>query len=103
MKSKHTPGPWMVQKNANWVGTDPDGFFTVARCSGSTMSESVENARLIAAAPELLNSLKELESEIEVNYRACFSKGKMHADIESMIDRARLAIVKAEGKLCQKD
>lgn len=68
--SKHTPGPWRVESadsnGANvvaiaqvaWCGTNGrygrDGSQTISA------EEARANARLIAAAPKLLNALKEM-------------------------------------------
>jgi len=56
--TKHTPGPWFARKDPNalddddWcVGTGPENIDKVAVCSSW-------DARLIAAAPELLEALK---------------------------------------------
>ena len=64
MKLKHTPGPWFVLKDAlEWnichkpkvlQGT-PAGY-PVARCPTS-IKNAKANARLIAAAPEMLDAL----------------------------------------------
>lgn len=65
MKTKFTPGPWNVQDN-----TDLDGLghqLRVDSCAGAIAEigrkpyvddESRANARLIAAAPDLLDALK---------------------------------------------
>lgn len=63
---KHTPGPWRV-----FGGTDDDrghvmtsDGYAVADCcldySSIPTREQLENARLIAAAPDLLAALKEI-------------------------------------------
>lgn len=56
----HTPGPWIARKDPNainpddWcVGTGPQNIDKVAVCS-------FRDAHLIAAAPDLLDALKEL-------------------------------------------
>lgn len=67
-KGKHTPGPWMIQEadgdlfieDTIWFdgdGTDanPRRHIAVVRCG---LRESSANARLIAAAPELLERLQ---------------------------------------------
>ena len=56
--------------------------------------DSRANARLIAAAPELLEALRELVEDVE-------SYGFAHPDggrFEPCIDRALAAIAKAEGR-----
>lgn len=58
--SKHTPGPWVLEdKGYKYIVHKPgDGYITrdVCRIDSSTMSafNQEANARLIAAAPELL-------------------------------------------------
>jgi hypothetical protein len=56
----HTPGPW-IRKGSN-VFTAPTekrvGGFCIAQCN-TMMDGNTFNARLIAAAPDLLEALKE--------------------------------------------
>jgi hypothetical protein len=79
--SKHTPGPW------TWNGTfpiriiDAEGFVV---CDGIIPREE-DNARLIAAAPDLLAALKYLLD----------NQGDYSSD---GIALCRKAIAKAEGK-----
>lgn len=81
----HTPGPW-------WVDADPgegvevhDGFGRTASVWGEE-DTATANARLIAAAPDLLAALRRL-----VDY--CDN----HSDYDS-IGAACAAIAKAEGR-----
>ena len=73
---KHTPGPWrahsvfinnapnrMIVQRAVWGGIN------VADC-GEVSDETAANARLIAAAPELLKLLKESQDSIAGDWRA---------------------------------
>ena len=60
MKNKHTPGPWKICPN-----TKPDRPDIVADCGlicsleyGQREQEGEANARLIAAAPDLLGALR---------------------------------------------
>jgi hypothetical protein len=78
--SKHTPGPWEVEEMANGFRIqNPYLVVTDIRwASGADRS----NARLIAAAPDLLAAAK-----------AMFEKGA-HG-----FDMLRAAIAKAEGEL----
>lgn len=61
MAMKHTPGPWRVKRWPAAGGAVPEAFSIepgVARVYYGDLTEA--NARLIAAAPELLEMLKEL-------------------------------------------
>ena len=59
--AKHTPGPWSI-KDDTVNAIEPDvmaGEFYIAQCFGhSHHDEALANARLIAAAPELLEALQ---------------------------------------------
>jgi hypothetical protein len=76
MKNTHTPGPWrtvinMEQSNLRDIlaSGDSNGIFI-----SSNANES--NARLIAAAPELLTALEwaleQLEDDLDPDYQAAF-------------------------------
>ena len=60
-KKKHTPGPWAIRENsATIIAKDKgDCWVTRAKAYGHNPEEITANARLIAAAPEMLNALKE--------------------------------------------
>jgi hypothetical protein len=58
---KHTPGPWWA--SGLEVGTVPMMDIKVARVSGATLDEARANARLIAAAPAMLEALEKISSE----------------------------------------
>ena len=57
--SKHTPAPWYINPVAK--RNVRHGDITIANCSsgqdGSREEEEIANAKLIAAAPELLEAL----------------------------------------------
>lgn len=58
--TKHTPGPWFSE--CEWVFYDDDanlpaGFKVVDQQGKVGTEESISNARLIAASPQLLESL----------------------------------------------
>jgi hypothetical protein len=75
--SKHTPGPWSHQISRY----EPEAFDIIEPGIGAlAIVKSEDYARLIAAAPELLEALKELTLE------------------RGMTDKARAAIAKAEGQ-----
>ncbi len=76
MTAKHTPGPWhwfthsptvvFIDEGDGIVGIawtgDPDGTET-------PLEEEIANARLIAAAPEMLEALKSIIRMVEVGER----------------------------------
>jgi hypothetical protein len=64
MNTKHTPAPWTVNPKAKT--NIRHGNLTIANCSsthdGSREEEEIANAKLIAAAPDLLEEeIKNLE------------------------------------------
>lgn len=101
--SKHTPGPWSIGlrngHNASQVyaGEEQD---SVCQVYGIWSNRSVEeckdcegigNARLIAAAPELLDAAKEwLKFEAEEDDALLYSQ---------VVSKMKAAISKAEGAL----
>jgi hypothetical protein len=66
MKSKHTPGPWKVERHGmNFQDCDTDTeiwnqnthIATINEAHGQHEVDDQANARLIAAAPEMLDAL----------------------------------------------
>jgi hypothetical protein len=55
--SAHTPGPWLVSVNRDFVDSKKH---LIAQSLAPSAAERHANARLIAAAPELLSALREL-------------------------------------------
>lgn len=104
--SKHTPGPWFV----NWAGSGKDGKFVYDECyvyapetgvenvavaadiaDPLTGKPSAANARLIAAAPELLDALRAI---VETD----FLPGAWNDQYEAIAKKARAAIAQATGE-----
>jgi len=81
--SKHTPGPWEINEQYI-IARSKRGLRTICQW-GSYTDEP--DARLIAAAPDLLKALKVLVA----------LHGNGPGDSVSM-DNARAAIAKAEGR-----
>lgn len=92
--SKHTPGPWAahtVADGAYTVYLPEDGMVVCSRNPYESKAAEFEaNARLIAAAPELLAAL-ELARAILVEVEHYRADGHSVAIIDA-------AIAKAEGK-----
>ncbi len=88
---KHTPGPWTATR---WrvCAEEPFRYITdTANNKASRTEENEANARLIAAAPELLAALKGMVEHL-LDDR---SDGR---DEENALSSAMGAIAKAEGK-----
>ena len=72
MTLKHTPGPWRIGDAGKTIfGPKVEGLLpvTVARVAGGSIATGhLPNARLIAAAPELLEALKRCVSILEDEY-----------------------------------
>lgn len=88
---KHTPGPW--HSTGRYVGSG-HAKMNICECSDnsgcwSNAPEAVANARLIAAAPELLEALLAMTELVEWA-KQCFV-------FEADTDRAKSAIAKATG------
>jgi hypothetical protein len=85
--STHTPGPWKKSKYGELK--NPEGQQVMVWGCGIAhsmrTSETEANARLIAAAPDLLEALKEIVQRNEIQH--WFN-----------LDQARAAIAKAEGE-----
>ena len=98
--SKHTPGPWAYSTSPEgWSYTiniyqaenaahTPDYSDVAFRtCTGGRKAIQEANARLIAAAPDLLEALW-----------VCMEHNRLHhGDSHNTVIQARAAIAKAEG------
>ena len=105
MGIKHTPGPW------KWVQLDFSGYYhelhdksgTVICDDGSAQGEysaqidvKGANARLIAAAPELLEALE--DALIDFDNWAAHEDNHPHEHLVVWAEKARAAIAKAKGE-----
>jgi len=96
MKAKHTPGPWTLHPTAlhpavRSVGTPDAGprrICTVGTMNGNPVDKA--NARLIAAAPELLEALKACAA-------VCAGETTNKRGLISALEQARAALAKCEG------
>jgi len=102
--SKHTPGPWTIKWYTNVFGNRQDIGCegSIAACGGMDSNrvdcgpESRANARLIAAAPELLDSCKRLYSLVEMLLREMNDPDRDDT-CESDMEHAHYVISTAEG------
>ena len=109
--SKHSPGPWTIGKvshaeqhvDIDSLNHDPfvgcDEWRTLARTYGTEGEEEIgsivmlANARLIAAAPELLDALRGMLALDEEHHQ----RGHCDDDVCAEVLKARSAIAKATG------
>ncbi len=103
MSTKHTPGPWKTLKfedNENYVVTNQSGrpgFHREIATVHFGFSEPAEteqhaNAKLIAAAPELLEKLDQLTLVVGLT---AFKHEDQRAVLQQALDEARAAVAKA--------
>lgn len=83
--ANHTPGPWIARMNCDVISGDR----LVADCMTGWLKEDRANARLIAAAPEMLNMLIEISESAQY-----WSEYDVPIGI---IDRLNAVINKAKG------
>ncbi|MBK8225401.1 MAG: hypothetical protein IPK73_30675 [Candidatus Obscuribacter sp.] len=88
--TKHTPGPWSAHAQ-EIIGNTGELIATIELTDGMDPGESYANARLIAAAPELLEALEGMSGFLNAQY----PWGKS-ARLKSLLERAENAIKKAE-------
>lgn len=94
----HTPGPWKLVPKFHASVESSTGRH-VANCGGYTtnmdqgehMNENEANARLIAAAPDLLEALEALLETAKED------RPYAHTDTGSEVFKAQAAIAKATG------
>lgn len=105
-KTKHTPGKWTAIENQVMVGVHTSAPLCIVQCKsvncGRKILEAKDNARLIAAAPEMLEALKQIaDATADVSDGASAIEA-MAAAAANLINRvraiARDTIAKAEGR-----
>jgi hypothetical protein len=91
MITSHTSGPWVAEKEKNHrhVVCSIGEFFI---CTNETPQDIEADARLIAAAPELLEACKKAIGA----YDAAYASGRSNWTKKD-VDEMRSAIAKAEG------
>lgn len=90
--AKHTPGPWLL--DGTYVYQDDATGRTIADCAHNKnrdRAEQVANAKLIAAAPELLDALRDALKALAV---ANIAGQSLYA--APVTEKIRAVIAKAE-------
>lgn len=110
MSTQHTPGPW--RQNGSLITAQGDFGTTIAslpcKCdavprfadaAARDFAERDANARLIAAAPDLLAALRQLRNSCEMPWMQTRMRGASCGnDVEIALNAARAAVAKAEGR-----
>lgn len=103
MTTKHTPGPWRTMdrpENAIWIQGQPDenGYREICTLPNYQLlkrEQTEANARLIAAAPELLEALRACDLFLTAHGQGWINASNEGRNAWKM---ARAAIAKAQGK-----
>ena len=100
MNTKHTPGPWTVETGSFYVSIRaPSRMVGDTRViGGKPDDENLANARLIAAAPDLLEALGDAAAMLEV-YATGKTNSATHGQAVSAIRDALAALAKARGEV----
>ena len=94
-KTQHTPGPWIAVDGQGAALTERSRTASIYTATGKrVVLQHPDNARLIAAAPELLASLRFVTAELE---RFRNVAGQLGADPIAFQSSA-YAIARAEGR-----
>ncbi len=98
MMSKHTKGPWKLHDMEERTIVGNDHIYVAGSNAGSRPDEENKaNARLISAAPELLEALIDAKEHLE--YCGYGDKWEREcAESEGLEDKINKAIAKAEGR-----
>jgi hypothetical protein len=98
-QATHTPGPWKEKRKLAIYSADDEPICAVF--PAETEERSKADARLIAAAPDLLEALRRARDSIADMF-AGMQFHPDHKDIEApllvALSNARAAITKAEGR-----
>ena len=79
MTTTHTPGPWGFEESTKTIRAVPQNYWLATMDSWDGAVDHEANARLIAAAPDLLEALEEMVDESinrEVKARAAIAKAR---------------------------
>ncbi len=103
--SKHTKGPWVAKQVATisgsykyWVIEEKQyNGFQIASTSNDEVSQGEANARLMAAAPELLEAAEYFVAEFKDAYLAEHGD-QIHGPLAEAFSAIRRAIAEAKGE-----
>jgi hypothetical protein len=103
--SKHTPGPWRIY-DCGTIGSasvripGSTDVILPGTVKGATIGEAMCNARLIAAAPDLLAACRKAEPILDQYIDDQCERGDTPTDVAIVLVEMRHAIARAEGEPC---
>ena len=99
METKHTPGPWIIDRDSVVASNTPDDSGDIICEAPERFENSMRrwqaNARLIAAAPELLAACSRAFNLIK---ESGFSSGLIEEEFDGTLNQLDAAIAKVEGR-----
>ena len=98
METKHTPGPWNLDKRQEkLMGANGQSIvvWNSGLSFGNRTEEAEANARLIASAPELLAACSRAFNLIK---ESGFSSGLIEEEFDGTLNQLDAAIAKVEGR-----
>lgn len=96
---KHTPGPWRIEQGIYIMPPENSTQFSICKMGGIQREESRKaNARLIAAAPDLLAAAKRAQELISSAIDLEYVSGKPGDPAAVIWRELDAAIAKAEGR-----
>ena len=96
--SKHTPGPWEIGPGRGDVLLDEYEIQPANGRGPIALASGLDDARLIAAAPDLLEALRNWLDAHEEFFTADDDDIMAGLKLHESYERARAAIAKAEGR-----
>ena len=91
----HTPGPWHTAADAQNITTDAGALIARVALKQTVCGAPTANARLIAAAPELLAVLQALEWKAGNHVAALEAVGRTANGLKAACEAARQIIATA--------
>ena len=97
---KHTPGPWRYEPETKTVRSVPQNYWLATMDGFDGAVDNNANARLIAAAPELVDVLQEMTERYANLERLYFKALNLldRSETNGTINRAQNLLARIEGK-----
>jgi hypothetical protein len=97
MKTSHTPGPWTIDTDKSSIIMSGQRTIINPAPDGASRDEEIANARLIAAAPDLLAALQRIMITSDRRMADGGDKLDFQDTNRHLGDMARAAIARAIG------